>query len=227
MNIQGMKVSVIIPTLNEAEGIGAVLQKVKEYVDDILVIDGNSRDRTAQIAKDLGARVVLQNGKGKGAALCEAFRLVDGDLILIMDGDGSMNPTEIPLFVDALKNGADVAKGSRFVAGGNSTDLTLTRKLGNRILLFLVNLIWSTRYTDLCYGFGAFKREALQRLLPFLGSKSFEIEAEICIRSKKCGLKVAEVPSVETRRTYGKSNLKTFRDGLLIFKKVIIELLTA
>ena len=136
-----------------------------------------------------------------------------------------MDPAEIPRFITALENGADVVKGSRFIDGGRTKDMTLTRRIGNKMLLMLVNLLWSTSYTDLCYGFEAFKRDALQRLLPKLRAGHFDIEAEIFIKSKKYDLTVTEVPSIEYERTHGQSNLRTFRDGLNILKKIMIELL--
>jgi glycosyltransferase involved in cell wall biosynthesis len=218
-----MALSVVIPTLNEAETIKDVIQKVKHYANEVLIIDGNSTDDTLKIAKDMGVKVTRQNGTGKGAALCEAFKMVHGDLILFIDGDGSMNPSEIPLFISTLRKGADVVKGSRFMPKGDTDDITLTRRLGNRILLTLVNFLWSANYTDLCYGYGAFKREALQKLLPNLKSKNFEIEAEIFVKSWKYGLTVMEVPSVEHRRYSGISKLRTFRDGLLILRRILIE----
>jgi len=216
-------VSVVIPTLNEAGAIAEVLEGVKRFADDILIVDGNSTDGTAKIAKHLGAKVVIQNSSGKGAALREAFSLVDGDIILMMDADGSMKAWEIPLYIKAIASGADVVKGSRFLPGGGSEDLSFVRKFGNLFFLSLVNWLWSADYTDLCYGFGAFRREALNRLQPCLNSTNFEIETEICIKSKKLGLKVVEVPSVELRRYQGKSNLGAIQDGLRILRTIIGE----
>jgi len=218
---------VIIPALNEEEGIGPTIREIMNVLDSplLLLIDGNSVDGTVKIAKDLGVEVISQNGKGKGAALRQAFEYkgLDGDLIIIIDADRSMDPKEAPMFIEALKLGADVVKGSRFLPNGYSMDMDLVRRVGNRIFVSLVNFIWSTSYTDLCYGFMAFRRESLKKLSPRLGSKDFEIEAEICIKARKLGLRVVEVPSVEFRRGYGRSRLRTFRDGFLIFLRILRE----
>jgi glycosyltransferase involved in cell wall biosynthesis len=220
-------VAVIIPTLNEEKGVGLILRKLIDVLGNpvLLMIDGNSVDETVKIAKYFGAEVIFQNGRGKGAALRQAFNYeeLDGDLIIIIDADGSMDPKEVPMFIEAMELGADVVKGSRFLLNGYSEDMDLIRKIGNKIMLSIVNFIWSTSYTDLCYGFMAFKRESLKKLSPRLNSTNFEIEAEICIKAKKLGLKVVEVPSVELRRCYGRSNLKTFRDGFLILLRILRE----
>ncbi|MEM2569782.1 MAG: glycosyltransferase family 2 protein [Candidatus Bathyarchaeia archaeon] len=220
-------VTIIIPALNEEKNIARVLEELKqEGYHQILVVDGRSRDRTVEIAKEYGANVIIQNGKGKGAALRQAFSNhgLISDAIIIMDADGSMNPKEIRLFLDALNSGAEVVKGSRFLPGGYSEDMSLIRRIGNRFFLLLVNWIWSANYTDLCYGFGAFRRESIEKLLPILRSTGFEIETEIFIKVKKLGLKIVEIPSVEMRRKHGKSNLCIFRDGIRIFKTIIEEL---
>lgn len=220
------KVDVIIPTRNEEENIARVICELKEMgYRNILVIDANSNDRTVDIAKSLGAKVVFQEGKGKGAALRQAFDhdWVNSDVVVMMDADGSMSPKEIPRFVKALRSGADVAKGSRFLPSGYSEDLNLIRRIGNHILLGIVNVLWGTSYTDLCYGFGAFRKSALKKLGPHLASNNFEIETEICIKAKKLGLKVVEVPSFELRRNGGKSNLSTFGDGFRILRSIIEE----
>lgn len=191
------------------------------------MIDGNSTDKTVTVAKKLGVHVIHQNGKGKGNALRQAFNYygLNGDPVVMMDADGSMSPEELFSFVERLGDGVDLVKGSRFMRGGHSEDMTLMRRIGNSLFILLVNLIWSTRYTDLCYGFAAFRREAVEKLYPHLKSKNFEIEAEIFIKARKLGLKVVEVPSIELRRIHGKSNLKAYRDGFHILKTVIHEFL--
>jgi len=218
-------VSVVIPTRNEIGVISQVIEGVKRWADNILVIDGNSDDGTSEVARKLGVKVIMQNGNGKGAALREAFDYIDGDIIVMIDGDGSMRPSEIPLLIDAITSGAELAKGSRFLPGGGSEDITFVRRFGNLLFLRLVNLFWSTKYTDLCYGLGAFRKGALKELYPGLKSKNFEIETEILIKAKKLGLKVVEVPSVELKRRHGKSRLSTFGDGFRILRKIVREII--
>jgi hypothetical protein len=144
-------------------------------------------------------------------------------MIVIMDADGSMDPREIPSFIEALDSGADVVKGSRFLSDAYSKDMNLIRRIGNHCFLFLVNFLHSTNYTDLCYGFGAFTKDAINKIYPHLKSKNFEIETEVFIKAKKLGLKVVEVPSIEYRRKNGKSNLDSFRDGYRILRTIIQE----
>lgn len=220
-------VTVIIPTLNEEKNLVDVFSELSRMgYHNILVVDANSVDKTVEVAKELGANVIIQSGRGKGAALRQAFECdgLNGDRIVIMDADGSMSPKEIPRLVEALDDGADVVKGSRFLPLGYSEDLNTIRRMGNLFFLLLVNLLWSAKYTDLCYGFGAFRRDAVKKLCRHLKSINFEIEAEICIKAKKLGLKVKEVPSMELRRNHGKSNLNIIRDGFLILKTIVEEL---
>ena len=226
-NSKNPRTTVIIPTLNEEKTIGHIIRALHRLgLSSILVIDGKSTDSTVKVAEDLGVTILNQDGTGKGDALRKAFNH-DGlnDWVVIMDADGSMNPGEISSFLGHLENGIDVVKASRFMPQGFSEDMTFIRRLGNAIFVLLVNVIWKTDYTDLCYGFAAFKKKAIQKLYPYLESRSFEIEAELFIKAKKLGLKIKEVPSVELRRRHGKSNLNAFKDGLLILKTIINEAL--
>lgn len=226
INNDSSDVTVIIPTLNEAQNIAAVIHELRRLgYHNIVVVDGNSKDETVEIAKGLGARIILQEGTGKGAALRQAFEgdCINGGKVVIIDADRSMRPQEIPRFIEALDSGADLAKGSRFLPLGYTKDMGLVRRVGNQFLLLLVNLIWSSHYTDLCYGFGAFNRGTLKKLYPSLRSTNFEIETEICIKALKLKLKVVEVPSIELRRKNGKSNLSTFLDGFRILRTIIKE----
>jgi len=228
MTISPEKVTVVIPTLNESETVSHVIEQLKtEGYHNIVVIDGHSTDGTVEVVKKLGATVILQDKRGKGAALRQAFshESVNGDIVAIIDADGSMDPKEIPLFLKAMDDDVDLVKGSRFMLGGYSQDINLVRKIGNYMFLSLVNLLWSTQYTDLCYGFGAFKKEALKKLSIGLNSMNFEIETEICIKAKKLGLNFVEVPSVELRRRHGKSNLSIIRDGIKILRTILKEFL--
>jgi glycosyltransferase involved in cell wall biosynthesis len=226
-NPRGSKITVIIPTLNEERNIGDVIREL-QYLGlyNILIVDGNSTDHTVEIAKDLGAKVLYQDGKGKGDALRKAFNHDElADWVVMIDADGSMDPGEISNFVEQLRSGVDVVKASRFMPSGFSEDITFTRRLGNAFFVLLVNALWGANYTDLCYGFAAFRKEALRKMHPYLGSKSFEIETELFIKAKKLGLRIKEVPSVELRRKNGKSNLSTFKDGFLILKTILMEVL--
>ena len=219
------KITVVVPTLNEEKNIALVIEELNmNGFSKIMLIDGNSMDKTVEIAKNMGAKVLNQNGKGKGNALRQAFSHSDlGEFVVIIDADGSMNPKEILIMLTLLRIGIDVVKGSRFMKYGYTEDMTLLRRIGNSFLLTLVNLIWRGNYTDLCYGYMAFSKKAIDTLYPHLKSVGFEIETELLIKALKLGLKVREVPSIEVSRHFGKSNLKTFYDGFRILKTIISE----
>lgn len=221
------RAKVIIPAMNEEESIGSMIRRLQGMgFDDILVVDGHSRDGTAECARKLGARVLSQNGKGKGGALREAFlQCLDDDVVVMMDADGSMDPEELPAFVDKIVSGADIVKGSRFLPTGDSEDFTGMRRVGNKILTAITNLLFLTEYTDLCYGYMAFGNEGLRRLSSCLTGNGFEIETEICVKAKTLGLRVHEVPSLERSRRHGVSNLHAFRDGLTILRMIVTEFL--
>lgn len=217
--------TIIIPTLNEESNIKVIINELQGLgYSNILVIDGNSDDGTVEAARNLGVNVLNQDGKGKGAALRQAFSYGGlGDWIIMMDADGSMDPKEIPSLLEPLKNGVDVTKGSRFMTGGHTDDMTFIRKLGNKVFVFLVNRFTKAKYTDLCYGYAAFTKNALKKLNPYLKSNGFEIETEIFMKAKILGLEIKEVPSVEAPRLNGKTNLSAWLDGYRILKTIFRE----
>jgi len=216
-------VSVVIPALNEADNLPYVLPKITSWVHEVIVVDGHSTDSTLKAACDLypNVRRVEQVGRGKGAALRSGFAAATGDIIVMLDADGSMDPGEIPAFYGALVAGADFAKGSRFAQGGGTTDMPLYRQLGNWGFVLLVRLFFGGRYSDLLYGYNAFWR----RVLPQLGldADGFEIETMMNIRALRAGLKIFEVPSFEAPRVVGVGRLRTFPDGWRVLKTVFRE----
>jgi glycosyltransferase involved in cell wall biosynthesis len=222
-NLMPPEVSVVIPTLNEEQNIAWVLDRLPAEVDEVLIVDGRSTDRTieAALAARPDARVILEHRPGKGAALRAGFDAARGDYIVMLDADGSMNPAEITRFVDALREGGELVKGSRFMPDGGTTDMTFIRKAGNATLCGLVNVLYGCRFTDLCYGFCGFRRAALAEL--GLSSDGFEIETEIVVRSVRARLRIAEVPSFESPRRHGDSNLSAWRDGRRILRTLLHE----
>jgi glycosyltransferase involved in cell wall biosynthesis len=218
-----LSVSVVIPVKNEAENLPHVLRTVPDWVTEVILVDGRSTDDTVEVARRFwpGIKVVTQSGTGKGDALLAGFASCGGDIIVAMDGDGSTHGDEIIQFVTALVAGADFVKGSRFACGGGSDDLTLGRRYGNRVLLALVNWMYGTRYSDLCYGYNAFWTKHLQALA--MDCDGFEVETLMNIRAIKAGLRVHEVPSHERRRLHGMSNLRVVRDGWRILRVILLE----
>jgi glycosyltransferase involved in cell wall biosynthesis len=216
-------VSVVIPALNEARNLPHVFAELPAWVYEVVLVDGNSTDGTAEIARELfpTVRIVGQTGKGKGNALAAGFAACSGDVIVMLDADGSADPAEIESFVDALCAGADFAKGSRFLDGGGSSDITVTRRAGNWFFSTLVNVMYGTKYSDLCYGYNAFWRHCLPAIR--VDCDGFEVETLINIRAARAGLSVAEVPSFERDRIHGESNLRTFRDGFRVLRTILRE----
>jgi glycosyltransferase involved in cell wall biosynthesis len=217
------RVSVVIPARNEAANITWVLSCMPESADEVIVVDGASTDGTAKLARAClpSVQVVAQSGSGKGDALRTGFQAARGEFIVMIDADGSMSPREIPHYLHFLQNGYDVVKGSRFIAGGGSLDISPLRRAGNRGLLTLTNLLYQATLTDLCYGFMAFRRQALELL--DLRSSGFEIETELICRALLVGLRVAEVPTLELPRRSGLSQLRTFQDGRRVLRTLLRE----
>ena len=216
-------VSIVIPAKNEARNLSHVFAAIPEWVYEIVLVDGHSVDDTVTVARQLrpDVKIVAQGERGKGNALKAGFEACKGDIIVMLDADGSTDGAEIARFVGALVAGADYAKGSRFASAGRSDDITLTRRFGNWILITLVNRLFGTRYTDLCYGYNAF----WARHLPALGldCNGFEVETVMNIRAAKAGLWIQEIPSHEHSRVRRESNLRIIRDGWRIAKVIMQE----
>jgi len=215
------KISVVIPTLNEERNLQIVLKNLPNNIDEILIVDGHSKDDTIRIAKKFGAKVIYDN-IGKGSALIKGIKNAKGDIIITMDADCSHKESEIGLLIEGIKSGYDICMGSRFIQGGGTEDMPWHRRLGNKFFVSLVNLIWGMNYSDLCYGYRSFRKGCIRKLN--LKSDDFGIETEISIKAAKAGLKVLEVPSFEKARRYGRGKLKTFSDGFKIFKTIIKEI---
>ena len=214
-----------------------VFDALPSDIYEVIVVDGHSVDDTLAVVCKLrpDARIVMQTRSGKGNALACGCAAATGDIIAMIDADGSTDATEIPSFVSALLDGADFAKGTRFAKGGGSEDITGLRGLGNRILTGMVNLLYGTKYTDLCYGFNVFWQKHLS-VLGFdattippanrggrLWGDGFEVETLINIRVAAANLVVAEVPSFEHSRIYGVSNLSAFSDGIRVLRTILYE----
>ncbi|SDO73607.1 Glycosyltransferase involved in cell wall bisynthesis [Nakamurella panacisegetis] len=228
-------VSIIVPVKNEAHNLRVVLPTLPK-VHEVILVDAHSVDGTVETAREVlpGIRVVNQTRKGKGNALACGFLAASGDIIVMFDGDGSADPAEIPAFVDALVAGADFAKGSRFADGGGSDDITPLRRAGNSALHAVANTAFRTRFSDLCYGYNAFWRDLVPVLdlpaidLPvpsgeMIWGDGFEIETVINCRMAAAGVRITEVPSVEKRRIFGESNLRTFADGTRVLRTIFAE----
>jgi glycosyltransferase involved in cell wall biosynthesis len=230
-----MKISIIIPTRNEADNIFKILSEIELNVHEIIVVDGNSTDETLLNAgrHPKNPIIVSQKSKGKGAALSLGFKVSTGDVVIAVDADGSNDPKELQSFINQIQLGADLVKGSRNLFGGGSEDITQFRNLGNLFLTTIANLVFKTKWTDLAYGYFAIRKELLNKMnVSEYDSKSgfwlsygqgFEIESLICCRAARVGGKIIEIPSFERNRWSGSSNLKSIPDGLRALFAILYE----
>jgi glycosyltransferase involved in cell wall biosynthesis len=229
------RISIVVPAMNEARNLEVILPQLPE-VHEVILVDGGSVDGTIETARRIlpEIRVAQQTRKGKGNALAVGFAAVTGDIVVMFDADGSADPKEIDRFVQALLDGADFAKGSRYTAGGGSTDLTGIRSLGNKCLNGNANRLFKTKFTDLCYGYNAFWADIIPVIdlpdpaLPapangMLWGDGFEVETLISCRVAASGLKVSEVPSFELDRIFGESNLNAISDGTRCLRTMYAE----
>ncbi len=214
-------VSVVVPAMNEELNLAHVLPRIPGWVQEVILVDGNSKDRTVEVAREILPDIIVvnQDRSGKGAALRAGFQAARGEIIVMLDADGSTDPAEIPAFVGALLSGADFVKGSRFLQGGGTADMEWYRKLGNWGFLQLVKWRFGGNFSDLCYGYAAFWRDTLEQFA-LEESDGFEIETSMNIQALRSNLRLAEVPSFEHLRIHGTSNLRTIPDGWRVLKTI-------
>ena len=213
------KVSIIVPTKNEAEGLKKILQSLKPYSNDIIVVDGHSTDSTKAIVSEFGARFYLDNGLGRGEAVRLGIKKAKNEFLLFFDADGSHNPKEIPLLLDPLfKNKADAVIGSRRTGGSfdlNNNIWGIIRSGGADFLAYLVNVHFHTNYSDILYSFRSVKKPIAKKLK--LTSNGFELEQEFVVKMLKNKYRLMEVPTRENKRAWGKSKLHTITGIKFIF----------
>jgi glycosyltransferase involved in cell wall biosynthesis len=218
-------ISVIIPTLNEAENLPLVLPYLPtDWIDEVILVDGRSTDNTIDVAKKNlpSIKIVLEEKPGKGVAMLTGYKVATGDILIVLDADGSHDPREIPRFIHSLMEGADFVKGSRFTSGGGTTDMPRIRQFGNQLFVLLVNSIFNVHFTDLCYGYHAFWRYCLD-YINLEDVDGFEIDTAIYLRALQYHLRLTEVASFEGHRFRGIGKLRTFPDGLRVLKTIVRE----
>jgi glycosyltransferase involved in cell wall biosynthesis len=220
---QPLKVSIVIPTLNEAKNLEHVLPRIPKWVHEVILVDGRSTDNTIDVARSLlpDIVVVMERRRGKGIAVRTGFATATGDIIVMLDADGSMSPEEIPMYVGAVMAGADFVRGSRFMQGGGTNDMEFHRRMGNWGIMMIARALFGGHFSDFCYGYCAFHKRALEKL--DLRSSGFEIETEINVRALQAKLRIAEVPSFEHLRIHGTSHLSAIPDGIRIVRIMLNE----
>ena len=211
------KTCVLIPTLNEIETIEMVIDGFYQNgFTNILVIDGGSVDGTREKAKEMGAEVIIQSGEGKGNAVREAFQMIESEIILMIDGDGTYLPKDGLDMVKPLANGKNHTIGDRF--HDMSPDaMTLLNRVGNKLINTLFFKIYRENFKDVLSGYHAFNRDAIEDL--FLTSGGFGIEVELGIRCASENISTEVVPiSYRSRTGDSVAKLNPIRDGIVIVK---------
>ncbi len=220
-----MGISIIIPAKDEGEGIGKVLESVRSYADEIIVVDGHSIDNTREIVENFGARYVLDNNKGRGDAVRIGIEKAKNDILVFFDADGSHEPKDIPRLLQPLSEGeADLVIGSRRTGGSLDVIINFTgiiRVAGCDFIAMIINYRWKANLTDVLYSFRAIKTEVARDL--DLRANDFDIEQEMIIECFKRGYRVKEIPSREYARAWGKSKLATYK-GLKLLWHLFLKL---
>ncbi|MDQ1257076.1 MAG: hypothetical protein QG656_1677, partial [Candidatus Hydrogenedentes bacterium] len=206
----GQRVSIVIPAKNEAANIASVIEGCKAYGDEILVVDGHSTDGTRAVAEGLGARVVLDNGKGKGDGIRVAAQAVQGDIVVFIDADGSHDPNDIPRLLRPILEGeADHVSGSRLLGGSSELHGTFNecfRLMGSSLITAFINWRFGVCLSESQNGFRAIRTEVLRRL--DLRENITTIEQEMIMKTLKKGYRMAEEPAHEYKRKSGTSNIR-------------------
>ncbi|MBN2030627.1 glycosyltransferase family 2 protein [bacterium] len=209
MNKTGQTISIVIPTLDEEDTIAEIIEGCKPYGDEILVVDGHSRDRTREVAENLGVKVILDNGKGKGEALRHVVNFVNGSIIVFIDADGSHDPNDIPRLVEPIINDtADHVSGSRLIGGSSELHGGFDecfRLMGSSFITACINWRFKVRLSESQNGFRAIKTDVIKQL--GLVEDITTIEQEMIMKTLKKGFRMAEVPTHEHERKKGYSKI--------------------
>jgi glycosyltransferase involved in cell wall biosynthesis len=210
------RISVVIPAYNEADKIGNVLERIPDFVDEVIVVDDGSKDNTSEVAESFGVKVIrLDENQGKGKAMSVGIKEASGDIIVFIDADGQHKPEEIIKLVEPIIRGeADFVIGSRLIKTQGRRPFI--RKVSNFLSTFLIRLKLGISVRDTQSGFRAIKRE----FLPEIESKRYEVETEVLIKAVKKGARVKEVP---VERIYGIETGHFKFEDVVRFLKVLIK----
>jgi glycosyltransferase involved in cell wall biosynthesis len=218
-----MKVCVVIAAYNEGQVIGGVIAEIRRFIkpgDEILVVDDGSADNTSEEARKAGARVVRQEpNQGKGKAIRRGLQEATGDALLFIDGDGQDPPSDIPLLLAPMEEGADLVNGSKFIGTLKDGAISTPNYFGNKFMSGLINLLFGVKITDSQSGFRCFRRSKLADIR--LDASEYEIETEMLIKAIRHGFKIVEVGVTRDRRAAGATNFKRVRNGLRILGTIL------
>jgi glycosyltransferase involved in cell wall biosynthesis len=230
-------ISVVIPAKNEEKNLLIVVKQIPRFIDEIIICVSSLSDTSWKVYNDLSnsypVKFIVQSKLGKGAAQKNAINSTIGEVIVLLDADGSTNPSEITNVLNMLiESNLDLVKGSRYLKLGGSDDLTAFRSFGNLILTRIGSLMYGQKYTDLAYGFVAYNRRSLMKLGAtktdnkfeiFSYGNGFEFETLVLSRMARSKMKIKEFPSYELKRLGGFSNLHAIRDGFRILFTLVFE----
>ncbi len=218
------KFSIIIPTRNEGEGIEEIIRSVKRYSDDIIVVDGHSKDKTKEIAHKLGVKFYLDHGLGKGDAMMVGMQKAKYETLIYFDADGSHDERDIPKMASLLlSKKADFVMGSRRTGGSFDVSMSfqgIIRSAGCDLLVMLINNKFQTKLTDVLYSFRGTRKDIFRSLQ--LKDNGFGIEQEMVVSCLKKGYAVSEIPSREKARGWGESKLSTI-SGVKFLCNILLE----
>lgn len=218
-----MKVTLFVPTLNEIDGMRAMMPRVKkEWFDEILLLDAHSTDGTVEYAKSLGYRIVMQKSKGITNAYREALEVAEGDIVVAFSPDGNSLPEAIPTLIQKMKEGYDMVIASRYLPGAGSEDDDPVTAFGNWMFTLLINICFGGHYTDSLVMLRAFRKDIVQKLhidVPRAG-----MEPILSIRCAKQKLKITEIPAKEPKRIGGIRKMNPLLNGLDILRLIFAEL---
>lgn len=221
------RISIVIPTKNEEATIGEVIDAVKPYCDEVIVVDGHSEDRTGEICLKHGAEFILDSGKGKGDGIKTGIKRASGDIIVFMDADGSHDPNDIPKLVKPiLEKKTDMVVGCRMTGGSDELHGDIgrfARFIGSMIITLIINYRWGVRLTDVQNGFRAVRKDVLSGLN--LVEDNFTIEEEMVMKCLRKGYRVINVPTHEYARKVGRSRIMLrkvwFDFGWVVIKNLL------
>jgi dolichol-phosphate hexosyltransferase len=217
--------TILIPALNEEKNIERIVKdslKIKEYKTEVLVvIDKKTKDKTEELAKKSGAKVIWGKGRGKGSTFRSSLPSIKTDYVVQIDADYQFIPKDIPRLVAKLDEGFDVVLGTRYQKGAKVEpgSVSALKLIGSYFLSFTTSVFVLKRITDVMAGFKAFRTDALKKINP--KTPHFGYEAEMVIKASKLKFRITNVPITYRKRVGGKSSVSSIKDGLLVLDTII------
>ncbi len=215
-----MKTTLIIPTLNEIDGVKAVMPQIdRTWCDEVIIVDGGSKDGTVEWLRENGWRVILQQKRGMGEAYREAQAVTTGDVIITFSPDGNSLADRIPALIAEMRKGYDLVIVSRYLKGAKSLDDDFLTSFGNFLFTSIINFCFGGKYTDTLVIFRAYKRDLVKQLNIEANQMTYEVQ--ISIRAAKAKLKIGEIPGDEPNRIGGERKMSPFGTGLEVLKEIV------